>query len=105
MLAAHECRTILRKILSAFFCILTKVVQQFLRHFHVQQFRGDPLPDAQSRLVPMQYLLYQIHAMGIQLVAGKEVVLLATDGLVHLEHGVVSHPYPEVHLALATVLI
>ena len=43
--------------------------------------------------------------MGIQLVADKQVVALAADGLVHLKSGGVSHPYPEVHLALPVRLI
>jgi len=43
--------------------------------------------------------------MGIQFVTAKQRIPLSADGLVNLEHGVVSHPYPEVHLALAVVLI
>ncbi len=31
--------------------------------------------------------------------------IAVADGLVNLKHGVVSHPYPEVHLELAAVLV
>ena len=105
MLSAQQTDTVLRQTLSAFFRTSAKLVQQSFRHLHVQQFRGNPLPDAQPCLVPVQHLLNQVHAMGIQLVADKQVVPLSADGLVHLESGGVSHPYPEVHLALPVCLI